>query len=162
MKIIVLGNAGAGKTTMARHIVRTAGHSKIPCLSLDRIAWNPGPERKPLAESTQELLQFIQASDRWIIEGCYGDLVRVALPYCTQLRFLNPGVDVCVAHCYSRPWESEKFASDAEQQAMLSTLINWVQEYETRSDEYGLSCHKSIYDNFRGNKQEYRHVDEYF
>lgn len=152
MKIILLGNAGAGKTTMARHLM---GDRDIPRLSLDEIAWEQGTEREPLEVSLSELQQFIAANDHWIIEGCYGDLLEAALPYCTELRFLNPGVDVCVEHCRQRPWEPKKFASAAEQQAMLENLIQWVRDYETRDDEYGLKRHRQIFDSFTGNKHEY-------
>jgi adenylate kinase family enzyme len=153
MKIILLGNAGAGKTTMARQLI---GDRNIPRLSLDEIAWEQGVQRKPLEASLRELQQFIDTNDRWIIEGCYGDLVEAALPYCTELRFLNPGVAVCVEHCRQRPWEPEKFASAAEQQAMLEHLIQWAREYETRDDEYGLKRHRQIFDTFSGNKREYQ------
>ena len=39
MKLILLGNAGAGKSTMARRII---GDEPIPRLSLDEIAWDDG------------------------------------------------------------------------------------------------------------------------
>ncbi|MBO9997579.1 MAG: shikimate kinase [Cyanobacteria bacterium SID2] len=155
MRIVLFGNAGAGKSTMTRRLI---GSSNIRRLSLDEIAWNEGPERKPLVESLQALYQFIDANDRWIIEGCYGDLVEAALPYCTELRFLNPGVEVCVEHCKRRPWEPDKFPSPEAQQAMLDRLIQWVREYETREDEYGLKRHRDIFENFTGRKREYKSV----
>lgn len=63
---------------------------------------------------------------------------------------------MCVEHCRQRSWEAEKFTSAAEQQAMLEDLIQWVREYETRDDEYGLQRHRQIFDTFSGNKREYR------
>ena len=158
MKIILLGNAGAGKSTMARHLV---GNRAIPHLSLDDIAWHEGTERKPLTASLRELHQFLGNNDQWIIEGCYGDLVEAALPYCTELRFLNPGVAVCVEHCQRRPWEPDKFPSPAAQQARLETLIQWVRAYETRLDEYGLKRHQHIFSAFTGPKREYTAVAQY-
>jgi len=96
-----------------------------------------------------------------VIEGCYSDLVEAALPHCTELRFLNPGVEVCVEHCLRRPWEPEKFATEAEQNANLENLIQWVREYETRDDEYGLKRHRRVFDAFLGAKREYRSVEDY-
>jgi len=159
MRVILLGNAGAGKSTMARTLI---GDCAIPRLSLDEIAWNPGPQRKPLDDSIALLLAFIKKNEQWVIEGCYADLVEVALPYCTELRFLNPGIETCIAHCYSRPWEPEKFTSLQEQQAMLTTLIEWVKQYDVRDDEYGLLRHRALYDRFSGTKREYTCVEEYF
>jgi adenylate kinase family enzyme len=97
MKLILLGNAGAGKSTMARRLI---GGRQIPRLSLDEIAWVPGPQRKPLHESLELLNDFLKTNDQWVIEGCYSDLVEAALAQCTELRFLNPGIEVCVAHCH--------------------------------------------------------------
>jgi adenylate kinase family enzyme len=139
MRLILLGNAGAGKSTMARWLI---GSADIPRLSLDEIAWDPGTRRKPLEQSLTLLRQFLRSNDQWIIEGCYGDLVEAALPHCTELRFLNPGVETCVAHCNRRPWESSKFSSTEDQNAMLAQLIRWVKDYETRDDEYGLKRHR--------------------
>jgi adenylate kinase family enzyme len=158
VRIVLLGNAGSGKSTMARRLI---GDAPIPRLSLDEIAWNEGPVRKPLDESLAALASFIRANDRWIIEGCYGDLVPAALPHCTELRFLNPGVEACVANCLSRPWEPEKFSTRAEQDAMLDELVRWVRRYETRDDEYGLRCHRRIFDAFEGRKREYTSLASY-
>src|SRR6516162_306476 len=158
MRFVLLGNAGAGKSTMARRVI---GDRPIRRLSLDQIAWDEGPKRKPLDVSLRLLKDFIQSNKEWVIEGCYSDLLEAALPYCTELRFLNPGVDVCVAHCYRRPWESEKFSSPEDQAAMLAQLVQWVREYETRDDEYGLKRHQQVFARFPGPKREYTSVDSY-
>ncbi len=158
MRVILLGNAGSGKSTMARALAKG---SAIAHLSLDEIAWNPGPVRKPLDESVAALSHFIETNAEWIIEGCYGDLVEPALPHCTELRFLNPGVETCVEHCRSRPWEPDKFANAEAQDAMLDGLIAWVRTYADRDDEYGLACHRRIFDGFAGRKREYASVSSY-
>jgi adenylate kinase family enzyme len=152
MRLILLGNAGAGKSTMTRHLI---GNADIPRLSLDEIAWDRGARRKPPKESLALLCQFLASNEQWIIEGCYGDLVETALPYCSELWFLNPGVETCVAHCKRRPWEPSKFSSAEEQEAMLGQLIQWVKDYEFRDDEYGLKRHRRIFDSFSGAKREY-------
>ncbi len=143
---------------MARRLI---GSGTIPTLSLDEITWVQGTQRRTLEESLGVLQQFLDANDHWVIEGCYGDLVEAALPYCTELRFLNPGIDTCIAHCISRPWEPAKFASPEEQHAMLDNLLEWVRQYETRDDDYGLKRHRRIFDQFQGAKREYTDVSSY-
>ena len=159
MRTILLGNAGAGKSTMASRLI---GNKNVTRLPLDEIAWGFGKlgaqmrgrvrrkhlaggiTRMPLTESLRLLHEFINSIEHRVMEGCYGDLVEAALPHCTELSFLNPGVETCVAHCLSRPWEPSKFPSAEEQDAMLQTLVAWVREYETRDDEYGLKRHRSF------------------
>ena len=158
MKLMLLGNAGAGKSTLAKRLM---GHQAIAHLSLDQIAWNADVQRKPLSESIALLNDFLDQNEKWIIEGCYGDLVEAALPNCDELWFLNPGIDVCIAHCRQRPWEPEKFASPEEQQSMLGNLIDWVSTYESRSDEFGLRRHRQLFEAFTGQKHEFRNVEEY-
>jgi hypothetical protein len=108
-----------------------------------------------MAESVAALEEFMAAHREWVIEGCYGDLVEAALPRCTELRFLNPGVEACVANCRKRPWEPSYCESPEEQQRLLGPLIEFVREYETRGDEYGLARHRRIFEAFGGVKREY-------
>lgn len=56
MRIILLGNAGAGKSTTARRLI---GNQDIPRLSLDEIAWTEGTQRRPLEESLEKLARFL-------------------------------------------------------------------------------------------------------
>lgn len=150
-----MGNAGAGKTTLSRALMNDR---EIPLLSLDEIAFSAGAQRLPLAESVSAVQNFIGRNDNWIIEGCYADIIEPILTHCETLVFLNPGVKTCIEHCKKRPWEPEKFASAAEQKQNLDNLINWVSEYETRSDEYGLYQHRRLFDSFAGRKLEFTDV----
>lgn len=151
-RIIIIGNSGSGKTTLARRLAEEKG---IPLLAMDDIAWNPGPERKPLDETLNQVEAFTQTRPDWIIEGCYGDIAEALLPRCDALYFLNPGVETCVARCLSRPWEPDKFATPQEQDEKLAFLVDWVKDYPTRQDEFGLAMHRRIFDSFNGEKHEY-------
>jgi adenylate kinase family enzyme len=128
----------------------------IPHLDLDQLAWASPGTRRPLAESASAIQSFVAAHKEWIAEGCYADLLELLLPLATELRFLNPGIDVCVANCRARPWEPDKYASKQEQDARLEFLLQWVRDYECRSDEYSLSRHRELFDGFPGHKREWR------
>ena len=158
MKIILLGNAGAGKSTLSRKLI-----AKHPAarLSLDEVAFQGGTERRPLQDSIEDVKRWIAGNESWIIEGCYADIIEPVLECCDELIFLNPGVDVCIAHCRSRPWEPEKFGSRQKQDENLEHLLQWVRFYESRTDEYGLSSHRKLYESFHGKKREFNDPSEY-
>jgi adenylate kinase family enzyme len=158
MKVIILGNSGAGKSTLAKKLI---AKRSAPRLSLDEVAFQGGTERRPLQESIDAVKFWISEQERWIVEGCYADIMEPALAYAEELIFLNPGVDACMAHCRSRPWEPEKFSSRQEQDENLDNLIQWVRSYETRADEYSLARHRALYQSFRGRKLELCHPGEY-
>lgn len=152
MRVILLGNAGAGKSTLSRRLV---AEKPAVRLSLDEVAFQGGIERRPLADSISDVRRFVAANESWILEGCYADIIEPVLGDCDELIFLNPGVEACVAHCRARPWEPEKFRSSREQDDNLENLIEWVRSYESREDEYGLRRHRELFESFRGKKREF-------
>ena len=158
MNIIILGNSGSGKSTLANKLGQK---EQADCLSLDDVAFAESAERKPLSKSIDEGIAFIHAHDKWIIEGCYADIIKPLLAFTDTLIFLNPGVDACIRHCQNRPWEPGKFPSKEAQDAHLQFLLDWVRAYETRDDEYGLKQHKKIFNGFTGQKVEWKNPSEY-
>jgi adenylate kinase family enzyme len=150
-RIVVFGNSGSGKTTLAR--VLTSQHG-LAHLALDLLAWDsPGVRRSP-TESAGAIRDFIDKNSEWVIEGCYADLLEQVLPYASEVRFLNPGVEVCIANCRARPWEQEKYHSKDAQDEKLAFLLDWVRQYESRTDEYSLARHRELFENFQGPKVE--------
>ena len=95
------------------------------------------------------------------MEGCYAGLLESILPFATELRFLNPGIEICIRNCRARPFEPQKYASMDEQNARLEFLLSWVREYATRDDEYSLATHRRLYDAFTGPKREYTDPSSY-
>jgi adenylate kinase family enzyme len=151
-RIVIFGNAGSGKTTMARAL---GEKHDLAHLDLDAIAWAKAGVRRPLTDSILALHSFRKTHASWVIEGSYGQLVETLLPACTELRFLHPGTQTCVENCYRRPFEPEKYDSPDAQNARLDGLIEWVRRYETRDDEYGLAFHQALFDRFSGPKRTY-------
>ena len=151
-RIVIYGNAGSGKTTMARSL-------GLPVFSLDSITWASTGVRAPLADSLAALEQFLATHAEWVIEGCYGDLIEAAAVHCTELRFLNPGAEVCIANARRRPWEPSYCASPEEQQRLLGPLIEFIRAYDTVADEYGLARHRAIFAAHRGVKREFAQQD---
>jgi adenylate kinase family enzyme len=152
-RVVLFGNSGAGKSTWARQL---AEQQHLAHLDLDTLAWQPGmpPKRRALADSARELAQFTARHSDWVIEGCYADLLALLVPECSEMVFLNPGVEACIEHCRARPWEPHKYQSKAAQDANLGLLIDWVRAYETRTDEFSLASHRRLFDGFLGPKRE--------
>ena len=170
-RIVVFGNSGSGKTTLARVLTSQYG---LAHLDLDSLAWDSSgvqlqtmtlddwvafvPRRRSLTESASTIRDFIHEHSEWVIEGCYGDLLEQVLPYASEVRFLNPGVEACIANCRARPWEPEKYPSKEAQDQKLDFLLDWVREYESRADEYSLARHRELFEGFRGPKVELPHL----
>lgn len=154
-RILILGNSGSGKSTMARAL---AGEHGIAHLDLDTIVWVPGEiavPRPPEAISA-DLARFRDDFPGWVIEGCYSEWIAHLLPYCTELRFLDPGVEACLANNRRRPHETHKYATMAEQEQMFEALQAWVAGYDTRDDAWSRAAHQRVFDGFDGPKQVYR------
>lgn len=64
-RVLVTGNAGAGKTTLAKDIARRLD---IPFYSLDSIVWQSGWKKTPSEERTK-MIESLVSSNTWIIDG---------------------------------------------------------------------------------------------
>jgi adenylate kinase family enzyme len=153
MKLLIFGNSGSGKSTLAK---ARAGARDLAHLDLDSIAWDPNDPttRRGLDESVRVLEKFVERHPRWVIEGCYGDLIRAAARFADEMIFLNPGIEACRQNCRERPWEPHKYASKEEQDRNLRMLLDWVNQYESRNDDFSLKCHRKIFEEFEGSKRE--------
>jgi len=157
MRVLVFGNSGSGKSTYARALANREGLSH---LDLDAIVWEPHQIAvQRLSEAIRDSLErFLAEHERWVIEGCYGELVEAAAPRCTELVFLNPGLDACLANNTRRPWERHKYTSPEQQNAMLATLKAWVTDYYRRVDQWSYQAHRRIFDAHAGPKIEHKTV----
>jgi adenylate kinase family enzyme len=150
-KVIVFGNSGSGKSTYAKKL-QSEG---LALLDLDIIAWdmNPDPVRKPINESENLLLNFINCKSSWVIEGCYSDILELASEHATEAVFMNLDVALCIQNAKSRPWEPHKYKSKEVQDNNLEMLINWISQYPLRSDTFSKHAHEELYVHFKGRKK---------
>ena len=153
-KALIFGNSGSGKSTLAKELCDSEG---LAHLDLDTLAWEATvpPERKPLNESSQEIQRFIESSDGWIIEGCYTDLLEQAVPFSNEVIFLNLPIEACIHNAKKRSWEPHKYESKEEQDANLEMLIDWISQYNQRTDTFSEKSHRALYDAFQGKKMIY-------
>ena len=143
-RVVIFGNSGSGKSTLAKSFRESR---KLAHLDLDRIAWLPvnPPQRAPLDQSRKHIQSFVEENERWVIEGCYSDLIQITLDWASHLIFLNLTVESCIANAKKRPWEPHKYESKALQDENLEMLIGWIEEYPIRDDPCSLSSHTKLY-----------------
>lgn len=153
MRVLIVGNSGSGKSWTAR--ARAQQH-QLAHLDLDTIYFVPGliAVARPMAQVLADLRAFIEANPAWVAEGCYGDVIEAALPFCSELLFMNPGRDACLANNGKRPWEPHKYASKEQQDSMLPYLLDWVGKYDQRGDNCSYAFHRRLFDSFAGAKRE--------
>lgn len=153
MRIAIVGNSGSGKSTLARDLARA--HDLV-MLDLDTVAWEP--DQIAVARDKRQALAQVRAfctdTPRWVVEGCYADLIRAALPMASALLFLEPGVRTCIANSHSRPWEPHKFHSPQEQERHFAPLLEWVRGYYQRAGDASLREHLAVFDTFEGPKHK--------
>ena len=157
-KILIMGNSGSGKSTLAKRLARERqmGH-----LDLDTLAWLPEatPTRRPLESACTDIERFILCRTSWVIEGCYGDLIKFVVPFADHLIYLDLPIETCISNAKNRPWEPHKYQSKALQDENLPMLIDWIRDYETRTDEFSRSSHQAIYEDACCDKMIYRAND---
>jgi adenylate kinase family enzyme len=64
-RIVIIGNAGAGKSTLARAIARRKGLHHV---EIDRLLWQEGWQLTPTAVYEREHAEIIK-SENWVIDG---------------------------------------------------------------------------------------------
>ncbi|MCF2948048.1 AAA family ATPase [Paraglaciecola aquimarina] len=151
-KIIIFGNSGAGKSTLAKQL---SSQHNLAHLDLDTLAWQPSapPTRKPIVESAESISHFIKENQTWVIEGCYADLIEIALPFSNEIIFLNLPLGLCIENARKRPWEPHKYESKAAQDKNLDMLIEWISQYSSRTDTFSEAAHTQLYQTYSGKKQ---------
>jgi adenylate kinase family enzyme/pimeloyl-ACP methyl ester carboxylesterase len=152
-RLVVLGNTGSGKTTLARALARAC---QMEHLDLDTVVFDPdqvGVMRSDEAIRS-DLETFVSTTARWVAEGSYADWADVLARRAEGFVFLNPGVEVCLAHQDARPWEPHKYDDPAEQERRRAFLREWTTRYPERDDTFGLRAHRGVYDRFDGPKVE--------
>lgn len=101
-KIIIIGNSGSGKTFLAKEI---SSALSIPIIHLDDFFWTDKTcsQKRPKDQVLNKLAEYSQ-KDQWIIEGIFGDLIKIPLLKAETLIFL----DMDWAEQY---WERDSSAS---------------------------------------------------
>jgi adenylate kinase family enzyme len=143
-RVVIIGNSGSGKSTLARAIGDRAG---LPVTDLDRVHWQGEVLVQRDEQAAIAMVTDLAAGPTWVIEGVYGWLAAVALPFATSLVWLDLPWTVCSEGLASRgPWTG---ASAGQHAAFLA----WAEAYWQRSTPTSFAGHLALFDRFVGDKR---------
>lgn len=151
-RVAILGNAGSGKTTLARALAAEAG---AVLLDADALVWAPGTPAQPRASAAAvaAVRAFCAAHESWVVEGCYGDLIEAALGPEVELVFLDCPEGTCLTRCRGRAWEPDKWPSPGAQDERLDCLLEWVRGYYRREGVLSRAGHAALFARHSGPKR---------
>lgn len=146
-RIAIIGNAGSGKSFLARRLAACHG---IPTLDLDHLFWlRPGDyTTKRPADELGALVDAERRKQAWIVEGVYGELVEPFLASAEQLIWLDLPWSVCHTRIRARqmargvPTKHEAFQA----------LVAYAAAYWEREDGRSHAGHHRLFDAFVGDK----------
>ena len=150
MRLVVIGNSGAGKSSLA---TRIAAARALPACDLDRLHWHADGRKRAEAEA-RALVAEAAAGDAWIIEGVYGWLAEVALPRATALVWLDLPWAACRDGLLQRGLRRGMTLDDQ------AALMAWAEDYWTRTTPSSHAGHARLYRAFAGPKARLRTRDE--
>jgi adenylate kinase family enzyme len=139
-RLLIIGNSGSGKTTVARAI---SEHRQHPLVSLDRIHWEEGGfARKRDEQAARRMTREAATAVRWVMEGVYGWLAEEAMPRVQALLWLDLPWPDCRTGLLERKADQP---FDAE-------MMLWAEQYWTRDTSSSYAGHRRLYDDFAGEK----------
>lgn len=97
-RILVIGNSGGGKTTLARRLGETLG---LPVVHLDVLYWNPGWTAGDPADF-RRAVAAAAAGEAWICEGNFADSFDLRMPRADTIVWIDPPPLLCVARAVWR------------------------------------------------------------
>lgn len=97
-RILIIGNAGSGKTTFAKTL---ANKTQLPLVHLDKLYWRGTWEHTP-REEFDAILQNELEKREWIIDGNFNRTIPHRLKYCDTVFYFDPPVITCLAGITTR------------------------------------------------------------
>ncbi|MEO0485828.1 MAG: AAA family ATPase [Pseudomonadota bacterium] len=99
-RVMVIGQPGAGKSTLARALAARMG---LPVVHLDHIHWMAGWVERPMVEKLP-LIRAEEEKDRWIIEGGLSKSWPTRLARADTLVWVDVGLIRRLYRVLARSW----------------------------------------------------------
>jgi adenylate kinase family enzyme len=92
-KVMVVGCAGSGKTTLARRLGKKL---RLPVINLDFHFWRPGWQPPPDSNTWREQLAVLAAMPDWVMDGNYSNTYDIRMPRADAVVFLDYPRAICL------------------------------------------------------------------
>jgi len=100
---------------------------------LENVESSKTPTRLPLPANKKLIARFMADNTAWVIERCYSSLLGYVMPHTSEIIFLNPGVETCIANSNNRPWEPHKYESPAAHRRLFDAYNGTKSEYSSNA-----------------------------
>jgi adenylate kinase family enzyme len=131
--VLVVGCAGAGKTTFA---LRLAHALELPVIHLDMEYWLPGWHHTP-PDEWQSRVGELAARERWVMDGNYGGTLECRLARADAAVFLDLPRLTCVRRVLVRSLRyrgrTRPDLPPGCPERLEWQFLRWVWDYERRS-----------------------------
>ncbi|MCV6601468.1 MAG: DNA topology modulation protein FlaR [Cohaesibacter sp.] len=149
-RIVIIGCAGAGKSTLAQKL---SPIFEIPIIHMDQHFWMQGWVQKQETEFQKEILELIK-TDSWIMDGNYGETLPARLERADLLIYLDFPRWLCLYRVFKRiAFGYGKTRSDMAKgcpEQISWDFIQWIWTFQKRS---GPKLQKH-FDDFKGPKHQ--------
>jgi adenylate kinase family enzyme len=150
MQLLIIGNAGCGKTYLAKKLAKKL---KIPIYHIDNLWFRPGgysEAHERTAKERKTMIKNIMKKKSYIIEGASGITAKQFAKVVSHLIFIAYSKKVCVDSITTRKLAKGQKSTPAQ----TAWLVNFAKNYysKTNKGSVSLSMHKGIFDKFQKSK----------
>lgn len=132
MKIMVMGSAGTGKSTLAQKL---GAFYNTPVFHLDKCFWKPGWVMSSVLEQ-DEIHKELMTQDNWIIDGNYTTFFEARSEQADTIIYLNLNRWICFYRVLKRYFMNRgktriDMAEGCEEKIDLEFLV-WIWNYHSK------------------------------
>ena len=150
MKLLIVSNAGCGKTHLAKRLAKQKG---LKLFHMDDIWFKPGgysAQHERTKAERDAIVAQIKKHKSYIIEGASGITARQFLHEATHLIFIKYPWPVCKESILTRTLPKGQVSTKEQ----TTGLAKWASGYYKRSakESVSMQAHQKIFDDFKGSK----------